>query len=78
MLDTKTRLVQARDAIHSLELQIEQYGIHINELGADAGEAARARAVLMKLMADLATQRKYYELLSQAGDLTVKNEPLVA
>ena len=37
MLDTKTRLVQARDAIHSLELQIEQYAIHINELGADAG-----------------------------------------
>ena len=67
MLDTKMRLLEARHALHSLQLQIEQYGIHIGELGAHAEEAERARALLERLIADLAVQRKYCDLLAQAG-----------
>jgi hypothetical protein len=67
MLNTKTRLLEAQRALHSLELQIEQYGIHISELSAHAGEVERARAVLGKLLADLGAQRTYCDLLAKSG-----------
>jgi hypothetical protein len=77
-LDTNTRLLDALHELHRLELQVEQYRIHISELSAHATEADRATIVLEKLKAGLATQRKYCDLLSAAADLTVKNEPRVA
>lgn len=81
MLDAKRRLQEAQQALHSLELQIEQYRIHISELGAHPEEAERARAALTKLEADRATQRTYCALLAKAdptGDPMVKNGSRVA
>jgi hypothetical protein len=65
MLDAKTRLLEARQALHHLELGIEQYRIHIAEL-ADRHEVERARAILDKLQADLEAQRRYCDLLAKA------------
>ena len=76
MLDTKTRLLEAQYALHSLELEIEQYRIHIGELSAHADEAERARAALDKLIGGLAGQRRYCNLLAkaeQADDRAAKN-----
>ena len=78
MLERKVRLLEAQNALHSLELQIEQYRIHISELTAQPGEAARARAVLERLLADLKSQHKYCGLLAEADDVSVKNEPRAA
>ena len=81
MPDNETRLMEGRHALHSLELQIEQHRIHISELSAHADEARRARAVLERLIADLALQRTYCGLLSRAGqaeELSVKNGSRVA
>jgi hypothetical protein len=51
MLDTKTRLLEARHALYSLELQIEQYRIHISELSAHAevGQHLLERVIVLEL-----------------------------
>jgi hypothetical protein len=67
MLDAKQRLLDAQQALHHLELRIEQYRIHIAEL-ADRHEVERAQKVLDKLQADLETQRKYCDLLAKAEE----------
>ena len=66
MLDADTRLREAQRALHHLELQIEQYGLHIEGLAAHPHEARRARTVLKKMTADLASQRTYCDLLAKA------------
>jgi hypothetical protein len=66
MLDSNTRLLQAEHALHHLELEIEQYRIHLDELVQHPHEAERARAVLEKMLSDLAAQRRYCELLAKA------------
>jgi len=67
MHDAKTRILEAERALHHLELKVEQYRLHISELEGHPHEAEQARAVLEKLMADLAVQRKYCELLARAS-----------
>ena len=65
--DSTTRLLVALQALHHLELQVEQHQIHVSELGAHPHEQKRARAVLDLLTADLATQRTYCDLLERAA-----------
>ena len=65
MADTNDRLVQARRELHHLELQIEQYHLHLCELTAHPHEADRARVTLGRLVAELGTQRKYCDLLEK-------------
>ena len=81
MLDNETRLLEARYALHSLELEIEQYRLHIAELTAHPHETERSRAVLEGLLAELTSQRRYCDLLAKAdrtGDRTRKNGSRVA
>ena len=48
MSDAKTRLQEAEHVLHRLEIQVEQYRIHFEELTAQPHEAQKARAVLAK------------------------------
>jgi hypothetical protein len=66
MTDTKDRLLQARRELHRLELQIEQYHLHLSELAAHPHEADRARFTLERLITELGTQRKYCDLLEKS------------
>jgi hypothetical protein len=68
MTDTKDRLLQARRELHRLELQIEQYHLHLSELAAHPQEADRARITLERLVTELGTQRKYCDLLQNAEE----------
>jgi hypothetical protein len=65
MLDAKTRLLEARQALHHLELEIEQYRIHIAEL-AGRHQIERARVVLDQMAAELEAQRRYCDLIEKA------------
>ena len=65
--DKKTRLLEAERALHGLEIQVEQYRLHIDGLAAHPQEAERARAVLKKLNTQLASQRTYCGLLEKAA-----------
>ena len=65
--DKTTRLLEAERAVHVLEIQVEQYRVHLKELVQHPSEAAKARAVLANITAELALQRKYYDLLKKAG-----------
>jgi len=65
MLDAKQRLLDARQALHHLELKTGQYRIHIAEL-ADCHEVERAQKVLDKIQAEIEVQRRYCELLAKA------------
>jgi hypothetical protein len=79
MIDMKTRLLEAQRALHHLELQVEQYSLHLEGLGAHPHEAERARAVLERMITDLASQRTYYELLAKADrNRATKNKSRVA
>jgi hypothetical protein len=61
------RLSEALQALHHLELQVEQHQIHVSELGAHPHEEQRARAVLDRMTAELAMQRRYCDLLERAA-----------
>ena len=65
--DKKTQLLEAERAVHVLEIQVEQYRVHLKEIVQHPSEAAKARAVLANITAELALQRKYYDLLKKAG-----------
>ena len=81
MSATKTRLVEAERALQSLEIQIEQYRFHLEELVGQPYEAAKARAVLEEMTTDRALQRKYCDLLANAElaeGLSVKNRSRAA
>ena len=66
MLDANVRLREAERALHHLELQIEQYRLHIAELTAHPHETERSCAVLEGLLAELASQRRYCDLVAKA------------
>ena len=73
--DTGTRLREARRELHYLKLRIEQYRLHLAESGGHPLEAARARAVLQQLLAELDRQREYRDLLEQElGRLLHEND----
>lgn len=74
MSDKKTRLLEAERALHSLEIQVEQYRLHIEEPAQHASEATKARAVFEKITAELVLQRKYYDLLQKA--VSAEDRPL--
>jgi hypothetical protein len=65
MSDKNVRLLEAeRVLLHILDIQIEQYRIHLEELAGDPHEAAKARAVLEKMTTAHAWQKKYCDLLA--------------
>jgi hypothetical protein len=66
MSDKMTRLHDAERALQSLDIQMEQYRIHLEELAGDPHETAKARAVLNSITTELALQRKYCNLLKNA------------
>ena len=62
----KIRVLEAERALHRLEIQIEQYRVHLEELGQHPQEAEKARAVLEKMTTEQAWQKKYCDLLANA------------
>ena len=72
-MDIKIRQWEALRALQSLELQIEQYRLHISELSAHPTEAVRAEAELKKLLDQYAVQRTYCDLLAREQAVTRKN-----
>ena len=77
-MDIKMRQWEALRALQSLELQIEQYRLHINELSAHPTEAARAQAELKKLLDGHAVQRTYCDLLAQGEQAVTRKNGLHA
>jgi hypothetical protein len=77
-VDIKTRQWEALRALQSLELQIEQYQLHINELSAHPTEAARAQTQLKKLLDEHAVQRTYCDLLAQEQQAVTRKNGLHA
>ena len=59
MSDTKVRQQEAARLLQSLEIQIEQYCIHLEELVGQPYEAEKARAVLRKMAIEVELQREY-------------------
>ena len=55
----KIRLREAGRALHSLEIQIEQYRLHLDELAGQPYEEEKARAMLNRMGALLESQRTY-------------------
>jgi DNA repair exonuclease SbcCD ATPase subunit len=81
MLDANARLREAQRALHHLELEIEQYRLHIEGLAAHPREAEQARAALERLTAQLASQRTYCDVLAKtdgAGNRATKKVSRVA
>ena len=66
MSDKKTRLLEAERVLPSLEVQIEQYRLHHEELVQHLHEATKACAMLDSITTELALQRKYCSLLRNA------------
>jgi hypothetical protein len=66
MFDATTRLQEAESVLHRLEIQVEQYRIHCEELTAQPHEAQKARAVLGDMISKLRSQRTYCDLLRNA------------
>ena len=77
-VDIKTRRWEAIRALESLELQIEQYRLHIKELSAHPTERVRAEAELKKLLDDCAVQRTYCDLLAQEQQAVTRKNGLHA
>jgi chaperonin cofactor prefoldin len=77
-VDIKMRHWEALRALQSLELQIEQYRLHIKELSAHPNEAARAQAELKKLLDGHAVQRTYCDLLAQEQEAVTRKNGLHA
>jgi hypothetical protein len=65
MITSEMRLREAKRELHHLELQAEQYRLHLDELGAHPQEASRAQNALEQLQANLERQRKYCGLLEK-------------
>jgi len=77
-VDIKIRHWEALRALQSLELQIEQYRLHIKELSAHPTEAARAQAELEKLLDGHAVQRSYCDLLAKEQQAVTRKNGLHA
>ena len=77
-MDIKIRHWEALRALQSLELQIEQYRLHIKELSAHPAEAARAQAELEKLLDGHAVQRTYCDLLAKEQQTVTRKNGLHA
>ena len=77
-MDIKIRHWEALRALQSLELQIEQYRLHIKELSAHPAEAARAEAELKRLLDGHAVQRTYCDLLAQEQQAVTRKNGLHA
>jgi chaperonin cofactor prefoldin len=77
-VDIKIRHWEALRALQSLELQIEQYRLHIKELSAHPAEAARAQAELEKLLDGHAVQRSYCDLLAKEQQAVTRKNGLHA
>jgi hypothetical protein len=60
MSDSERSLLEAERAMHRLELQVEQYQVHVAELGAQPYEAEKGHAILNGLTTQLERQRKYF------------------
>jgi hypothetical protein len=78
MRDSKTRLVEAERALQRLELQVEQYRIHVEELDGQSYAAEKARTVLDSMTVELELQRKYCEILANSAGVFRKNARSVA
>jgi len=55
----KIRLLKAGRVLHSLEIQIEQYRLHLDQLAGQPYEEEKARAMLNRMSALLESQRTY-------------------
>jgi len=77
-VDIKTRRWEAIRALESLELQIEQYRLHIKELSDHPTERVRAEAELKKLLDECAVQRTYCDLLAQEQQAVIRKNGLHA
>jgi hypothetical protein len=66
MSDATARLKEAKRVFDRLELQVEQYRIHLEELTAQPYEAERAQTVLGDMVLKLRSQRTYCDLLRNA------------
>jgi hypothetical protein len=77
-VDIKIRHWEALRALQSLELQIEQYRLHIKELSAHPTEAARAQGELKKLLDGYAVQRSYCDLLAKEQQAVTRKNGLHA
>ena len=64
MVEAKTRLRDAQQALELLEIQIEQHRFHLEGLVAQPHEAERALRTLEKAIRELALQRTYCDLLT--------------
>ena len=67
MSDTTARLLEAERVLHSLEIQIEQYRIHLEELVGQPYETEKANAVLRNMATEVELQRKYCGVLVSTG-----------
>lgn len=67
MLDNETRLEAARQALHSLELRVEQLRFHLEGVAGHPDQSDRARALLDQMTTQLEWQRKYCDLLANAA-----------
>jgi len=77
-VDIKMRHWEALRALQSLELQIEQYRLHIEELSAHPTEAVRAEAELKKLLDGHAVQLTYCDLLAKEQQAVTRKNGLHA
>lgn|SRR5215471_17165190 len=77
-VDIKMRQQEAIRVLESLELQIEQYRLHIKELSAHPSERTRAEVELKKLLGACAVQRTYCDLLAQEQQAVSRKNDLNA
>ena len=68
MADKETRLREAEQVLHRMELRLEQVKIHVEGLTAHPELASKAGAVLEQMNVELARQRKYRNLLAAAQE----------
>jgi hypothetical protein len=66
MSTTITRLREAERALQLLEIQIEQYRFHLEELVGQPYEAEKARAMLARMTMEQEWQQRYCDLLGNA------------
>ena len=66
MKTTEIRLREAQRELHYLVLRVEQYRLHVHELGGHPGQSAQARQVLENMQVELERQRRYCDLLEKA------------
>ncbi len=66
MSTAQMRLQEAERALQDLEIDVEQYRIHLEELTAQPHEEEKARVVLASFVSKLRSQRTYCDLLRNA------------